>query len=130
MFELLILILVGVIGYHIGIAVVSYQLRYLIHKEARRLGLDKSNDINAIELADHKLFQLVIEKTNDTIYEADYTKPVAIILGSEENGISGEYMKRADSIVKIPMSGRIESLNVSAAAGMILSEAIRQRSLG
>lgn len=70
------------------------------------------------------------EKTNDTIYEADYTKPVAIILGSEENGISGEYMKRADSIVKVPMSGRIESLNVSVAAGMILSEAIRQRSIG
>jgi len=71
MFEFLILILVGVIGYHIGIAVVSYQLRYLIHKEARRLGLDKSNDINAIELADHKLFQLVIEKTNDTFYLYD-----------------------------------------------------------
>jgi 23S rRNA (guanosine2251-2'-O)-methyltransferase len=69
------------------------------------------------------------EKTNETIYQADYTKPVAIILGSEENGISGEYMKRADTIVKIPMTGKIESLNVSVAAGMILSEAIRQRSL-
>ncbi|MFM7015632.1 MAG: 23S rRNA (guanosine(2251)-2'-O)-methyltransferase RlmB [Bacteroidota bacterium] len=68
------------------------------------------------------------EKTNNTIYQTDYTKPVAIILGSEENGISGEYMKRADAIVKIPMSGKIESLNVSVAAGMILSEVVRQRS--
>jgi 23S rRNA (guanosine2251-2'-O)-methyltransferase len=67
------------------------------------------------------------EKTNETIYQADYTKPVAIILGSEENGISGEYMKRADAIVKIPMIGKIESLNVSVAAGMILSEVVRQR---
>lgn len=67
------------------------------------------------------------EKTNDFIYQTDYKNPVAIILGSEENGISGEYMKRADAIVKIPMSGKIESLNVSVAAGMILSEVVRQR---
>ena len=71
MFEFLILILVGVIGYHIGVAVVSYQLRYLIHKEARRLGLDKSNNIDTIELAGPKLFQLVIEKTDDTFYLYD-----------------------------------------------------------
>ena len=68
------------------------------------------------------------EKTDQLIYQTDYTKPVAIIMGSEENGISGEYMKRADAIVKIPMSGKIESLNVSVAAGMILSEVVRQRS--
>lgn len=71
MFEFLILILVGVIGYRIGVAVVSYQLRYLIHKEAKRLGLDKSNDINAVELSGPKLFQLVIEKTDDTFYLYD-----------------------------------------------------------
>jgi 23S rRNA (guanosine2251-2'-O)-methyltransferase len=87
---------------------------------------------NVIDYLKDSGFNIVAcsEKTNNTIYQADYTKPVAIILGSEENGISGEYMKRADSIVKIPMSGRIESLNVSVAAGMILSEVIRQRSIG
>jgi len=71
MFEFLILVIVAVIGYHIGAAVISYQLRYLIHKEARRLGLDKSDDINVFEEADPKVSQLIIEKTNDTLYLYD-----------------------------------------------------------
>jgi 23S rRNA (guanosine2251-2'-O)-methyltransferase len=48
-------------------------------------------------------------------------------MGSEENGISGEYVKRSDVQVKIPMSGEIASLNVSVATGIILFEVIRQR---
>jgi hypothetical protein len=71
MFELLILILVGFIGYQVGMAVTAYRLRYLIHKEARRLGLDKSDDINVLEEADPKISQLVVEKTNDTLYLYD-----------------------------------------------------------
>ena len=71
MFELLILILVGFIGYQVGMAVTAYRLRYLIHKEARRLGLDKSDDINVLEEADPEISQLMIEKTNDTLYLYD-----------------------------------------------------------
>ena len=67
------------------------------------------------------------EKTNDSLYESDLTGPLAIILGSEENGISGEYLKLCDQKVKIPMSGKIESLNVSVSAGIVIYEAIRQR---
>ncbi|HEY8400187.1 MAG TPA: 23S rRNA (guanosine(2251)-2'-O)-methyltransferase RlmB [Cytophagaceae bacterium] len=67
------------------------------------------------------------EKTDKLIYDADFTGPSAIIMGSEENGISPEYLKRSDEAVKIPMSGKIESLNVSVATGMILSEMVRQR---
>ncbi|HKR05343.1 MAG TPA: 23S rRNA (guanosine(2251)-2'-O)-methyltransferase RlmB [Bacteroidia bacterium] len=67
------------------------------------------------------------EKTADTIYTADFSLPVAIIMGSEEDGISGEYLKRCDAKVKIPMAGKISSLNVSVAAGIVLFEAIRQR---
>ena len=48
-------------------------------------------------------------------------------MGSEENGISGEYLKRADEKVKIPMKGDFESLNVSVATGIILYEAMKQR---
>ena len=48
-------------------------------------------------------------------------------MGSEENGVSPEYMKKCDAIAKIPMSGHIESYNVSVAAGMILFETMRQR---
>ncbi len=67
------------------------------------------------------------EKTDKLMYDADLTQPTAIIMGSEENGISGEYLKKSDVQVKIPMEGSIASLNVSVATGIILFEAIRQR---
>ena len=67
------------------------------------------------------------EKTDSYYFNADLTKPTAIIMGSEENGISNEYLKRSDIQVKIPMVGNIASLNVSVAAGIILFEAVRQR---
>lgn len=67
------------------------------------------------------------EKTERLIFESDLNTPCAIIMGSEEDGISGEYLKRSDESVKIPITGTISSLNVSVAAGIILYEAIRQR---
>jgi 23S rRNA (guanosine2251-2'-O)-methyltransferase len=69
------------------------------------------------------------EKTEKTIYETDLTGPLAIILGSEEDGISGEYLKLCDARMKIPMTGKIESLNVSVSAGVAIYEALRQRTL-
>ena len=67
------------------------------------------------------------EKTQDNMYKTDYTPPTAIIMGSEEDGVSPEFLKMSDTRVKIPMIGKIASLNVSVAAGVILYEAIRQR---
>jgi 23S rRNA (guanosine2251-2'-O)-methyltransferase len=67
------------------------------------------------------------EKTDDMIYAPDYSLPTAIIMGSEEDGISPEYLKLCDHKAKIPMSGTIGSLNVSVSAGVILYEAVRQR---
>ncbi len=69
------------------------------------------------------------EKTDKLYTQADYNGPVAIVMGSEEDGISGEYLKRSDARVKLPMYGEIESLNVSVAAGVLLYEVIRQRNL-
>ena len=67
------------------------------------------------------------EKTESFHFNTDLTKPTAIIMGSEENGISNEYLKRSDMQVKIPMVGNIASLNVSVATGIILFEAVKQR---
>ena len=67
------------------------------------------------------------EKTQDNMYKTDYTPPTAIIIGSEEDGVSPEFLKMSDSRTKIPMHGKIASLNVSVATGIILYEAIRQR---
>jgi 23S rRNA (guanosine2251-2'-O)-methyltransferase len=67
------------------------------------------------------------EKTQDDMYKPDYTTPTAIIIGSEEDGVSPEFLKMCDSRAKIPMNGKIASLNVSVATGVILYEVIRQR---
>jgi len=68
------------------------------------------------------------EKTKEFIYTPDYTAPTAIIMGSEEDGIRNEIIRIADHLAKIPMFGEIESLNVSVSTGVILYEAVRQRS--
>ncbi len=67
------------------------------------------------------------EKTKKTLDQMDFTTPTAIIMGSEERGISNELMDLANEIAKVPMSGSIESLNVGVAAGMALYEVQRQR---
>lgn len=67
------------------------------------------------------------EKAEHYYFDCDLTAPAAIMMGSEEDGISGEYLKRANDLIKIPMNGQIESLNVSVATGIVLFEVIRQR---
>jgi len=60
-------------------------------------------------------------------YEVDYTQPSIIVMGKEDEGVSEDVMKISDEIVKIPMLGRAESLNVSVAHGIMLYEAVSQR---
>ena len=62
-----------------------------------------------------------------SVTAADFTGPVAIVLGSEDRGISKSLLKICDEKIAIPMPGQFESLNVSVAAGIILFEASRQR---
>ena len=59
--------------------------------------------------------------------EADLASPSAIVLGSEDRGLGDEWLKESDIRVKIPMRGTADSLNVSAAAAILLYEALRQR---
>jgi len=59
--------------------------------------------------------------------EADFTQPLAIVMGSEDQGIYEENLKQCTEEVAIPLFGTIESLNVSVAAGIMLYEAVRQR---
>ncbi len=58
--------------------------------------------------------------------ECDFTSPTAIILGNEGDGVSRLLKERADGVVSIPMYGKVDSLNVSCAAAVLLSEAARQ----
>ena len=55
------------------------------------------------------------------------SKSIAIVLGTEADGLSKDWLKAADKIIKIPMKAGIDSLNVSVSAAIILYEALRQR---
>ena len=64
---------------------------------------------------------------NTTLYGADLKGPAAIVIGSEGDGMSRLVAENCDFLVSIPMKGRISSLNASAAAAILLYEAVRQR---
>ncbi|HKJ41034.1 MAG TPA: 23S rRNA (guanosine(2251)-2'-O)-methyltransferase RlmB [Sunxiuqinia sp.] len=67
------------------------------------------------------------EKSNNNYTQTDLTGPVAIVMGSEEKGIEKSILNLADAQVQIPILGKIESLNVSVAAGLLVYEVVRQR---
>lgn len=60
-------------------------------------------------------------------HEADFRSPSAIVMGTEADGLTGFWIDRANARIKIPMRGRIDSLNVSVSAAVITFEAMRQR---
>ncbi len=67
------------------------------------------------------------EKGSNTVFDEDLSGPLCIVLGDEGKGISAQLLKRLDSLVTIPMFGKVDSLNVSVAGGITLAEAVRQR---
>jgi len=67
------------------------------------------------------------EKAKQDIYDIDLSGPIVLIMGSEEDGISDNLLRDVDEWVRIPLKGKIESLNVSVAAGVAIYETVRQR---
>jgi len=88
---------------------------------ARTLGELKERDILVVGTA---------EDAEKTIYDIDFSGPVALVLGAEGAGMRQLTRKHCDVLVRIPMAGAVESLNVSVAAGVCLYEALRQRGGG
>lgn len=85
---------------------------------ARTLNELKERDIWVIGTSD---------QADKTLYDLDLTGPVALVLGAEGPGMRQLTAKTCDELVRIPMQGAVESLNVSVAAGVCLYEALRQR---
>ncbi|OJU54730.1 MAG: 23S rRNA (guanosine(2251)-2'-O)-methyltransferase RlmB [Bacteroidales bacterium 45-6] len=70
------------------------------------------------------------ERAATNYTESEMTGPIALVMGSEESGISNDNLRICDQLVKIPQFGTIGSLNVSVAAGVLIYEVIRQKSIG
>ncbi|OAN16982.1 tRNA (guanosine(18)-2'-O)-methyltransferase TrmH [Photobacterium jeanii] len=111
-------------------------------KKMRMLGNTSAGARNWVELETHDTMvdavkclkeqgmQVLATNLSDTAIDfrdVDYTKPTAIILGGEKNGITQEALSLADQDIIIPMVGMVQSLNVSVASALILYEAQRQR---
>lgn len=84
---------------------------------------------NTIKFLQQSGIQIVAasEKANDFYYQVDFKIPTAILMGAEDKGVDLEYLKVADKMVKIPILGEIESLNVSVAASILIYETVKQR---
>ena len=89
----------------------------------------EKNVVSAVRFLKDNGYQIVAasEKAQISYTEADYTGPVAIVMGAEDIGISPEVLRLCDTMVSIPQFGNIGSLNVSVAAGVMMYEVVRQR---
>lgn len=87
--------------------------------------------INAVKFLRDCGFQIVAatEKSDIPYTRADFTLPTAIVMGAEDTGISEDVMRFSTARVAIPERGHISSLNVSVAAGVMIYEAVRQRTI-
>lgn len=89
----------------------------------------EKNVVSAVRFLKDNGYQIVAasEKAQISYTEADYTGPVAIVMGAEDIGISPEVLRLCNTMVSIPQFGNIGSLNVSVAAGVMMYEVVRQR---
>lgn len=68
------------------------------------------------------------EKSSEDYTKIDLTVPISVVMGSEDKGISNDVIRKCDNLASIPIKGKVGSLNVSVAAGIMLYEIVRQRS--
>jgi 23S rRNA (guanosine2251-2'-O)-methyltransferase len=92
---------------------------FMVTNLARTLGELKERDIRIIGTADDAA---------QSFYDLDLRGPVALVLGAEGAGLRQLTARTCDQLVRLPMKGAVESLNVSVASGICLYEALRQRS--
>ena len=91
---------------------------FMVTNLARTLGELKERDIRIVGTSDD---------AEQTLYDLDLTGPIAFVLGAEDSGMRQLTRRHCDVLVRLPMRGAVESLNVSVASGICLYEAVRQR---
>ncbi|PNT93528.1 23S rRNA (guanosine(2251)-2'-O)-methyltransferase RlmB [Clostridium thermosuccinogenes] len=90
---------------------------------------DLTKAIGIVKSAGFKVYAAHL-KGKTSYFNVDLKKNIAVIIGNEANGIREEVAEQADMLVKIPMSGKAESLNASVAAGLLMYEVVRSRLKG
>ena len=91
---------------------------YAISEKQLRIAFFKAKGIKILtaQLQDSSLY-----------YDTPMTGPTAIVMGTEATGLTDQWRRAADAHIRIPMLGRLDSLNVSVSAAILLFEAVRQR---
>jgi len=87
-----------------------------------------SECLGALKDSGYQVLATHLRKDSVPYTEVDFTRPTAVVFGSEAEGISEEALAFADRVVRIPMLGMVQSLNLSVSVAVILYEALRQRS--
>lgn len=98
---------------------------------APRIPIARADDLSRVllQLKERGYFVLGAEGAAETtMWEAEWDRPLAVVLGSEGEGLAPEVAEACDELVSIPLRGPVESLNVSVAAGLLLFAAARSRS--
>lgn len=88
--------------------------------------MNTKTTINFLRQSGIKIYS-ASEKADINYTNVDMREPLCIIMGAEDKGISKDITKMSDTLLKIPVKGKIESLNVSVAAGILMYEVLRQR---
>lgn len=87
----------------------------------------KENVINWLKSNQIQIISTFLRDDTKNLYEIDFKKKSAIILGTENSGLKEDWLENSNFLVKIPMNGKVDSLNVSNAAAICIYEAIRQK---
>lgn len=90
----------------------------------------KKDFFDFLEVQNIQLISAALTSAAKLYTQEDYTKAVAIAVGTEDKGLSDEWLQNSSTQVVLPMLGKNDSLNVSVAAGILMYEAHRQRNLG
>lgn len=87
----------------------------------------KENVINWLKSNQVQIISTYLRNDTKNLYDIDFRKKSAIVLGTENSGLTEDWLEHSDQLIKIPMRGKVDSLNVSNAAAICIYEAIRQK---
>ena len=93
-----------------------------------QIGIGNTQEVlSFLRKKDIKIYSAALKQDSEPYYKIDFSKPSAIVVGTESTGLSDLWLNQCDSKVIIPMEGAIDSMNVSVSAAVLIFEAKRQR---